>query len=220
MTVFLSMNKVQQVIKADIGDAPCVALLHKEGIPTGFLSQQSMSFLSALYTYLINNEIVFVVKKNDLVVGFIAGTLATHGLYKEFLKENLSLLIKFGIKNIFSASFMKKAFETLFAPNKTTLDYGSGEMPELLSIVVNNSFKGRGIGKQLLYAFEAELSLKEKIKYKVLVGGHLDANKFYMRNGFTLKKELELHEGGISHLYIKNLLCNTVDSQLGRLRNK
>jgi len=189
---------------AEVNDASSIAFLHKKGIPTGFLSQQSLIFLTALYTYLIKNEIVCVVKEDDVVVGFVAGTLTTNELYKKFLKENLSLLIMFAVKNLFSLSVIKKAFETLFAPDKTLLDNAS-ELPELLSIVVDESFKGQGLGRQLLHIFEAELTRNHIATYKVLVGEKLDANKFYIQNGFALKKNIELHKGDVSHIYIKNL---------------
>ncbi|MDX1810147.1 MAG: GNAT family N-acetyltransferase [Sulfurospirillaceae bacterium] len=199
------MREIQKYIKATIQDAQDVALLHKNGIPTGFLSQQSLSFLSALYTYLIENEIVYVAKVDDVIVGFVAGTLTTNGLYKEFLKENLGLLMLFAFKNIFSLSFIKKASETLFAPKKASLDDDESELPELLSIVVDDKFKGQGLGKQLLQAFEYELKKKSVSMYKVLVGSKLDANKFYTQSGFILKKDVELHKGDISHIYVKSL---------------
>lgn len=192
-----------KTVKACHSDAHYIALLHKRGIPTGFLSQQSHSFLTALYAYLIKNEIVFVVKER-VCVGFIAGTITTKELYSKFLKENLSLLIVFAVKNLFSLSFIKKAFETLFAPKKTLLD-DDNELPELLSIVVEDTFKGQGLGQKLLKAFEDELKSNKVASYKVLVGEKLNANKFYIQRGFTLRKDIELHKGDISHIYVKKL---------------
>ena len=199
------MFKKQRYINADKRDALAISMLHKKGIPTGFLSQQSLSFLSALYSYLIKNEIVYVAKVDDKVVGFVAATLTTNGLYKKFLKENIVLLVLFALKNIFSLSFIKKATETLFAPRKTSLDEDQSELPELLSIVVDDTLKGQGLGKQLLQAFENELKRRNIAEYKVLVGLKLEANKFYIKNGFVLKKDVELHKGDISHIYVKKL---------------
>ena len=39
--------------KATISNAKHIANLHKKGIPTGFLSKQSVSFLKALYDYIV-----------------------------------------------------------------------------------------------------------------------------------------------------------------------
>jgi len=199
------MGKEYTITSATVDDAYDLALLHKTGIPTGFLSQQTPSFLSALYTYLIENEIVYVAKVNKKTIGFLACTLATDGLYKKFLKENIGLLILFLLKNIFSLKFIKKALETFLAPNKTAISNEDEELPELLSIVVSENFKGQGVGNLLLKAFEDNISSKTIIRYKVLVGSKLEANGFYVQNGFKLKKEVELHKGEISNIYVKIL---------------
>ena len=186
---------------AKFTDAKTIAFLHKEGIPTGFLSKQSSSFLEELYRYLIAHEIVYVVKDRKKVIGFIAVSNNTSGLYKRFLKSNVFLLVKFALQNLFSVEFIKKSYETLSAPKKTHIKEIQKELPELLSIVVNSDYKGKGIGKVLLTYAEKEL----KDKYKVLVGADLEANQFYVKNGFVLVKELELHEGVKSYIYVKNL---------------
>jgi len=71
--------------KATNSDVKYIANLHKKGIPTGFLSKQSILFLEALYAYLIKHEIVYVAKDKDKVIGFIAVSKNTSGLYKRFL---------------------------------------------------------------------------------------------------------------------------------------
>jgi len=55
-------------LKATILDAKDIAQLHKKGIPTGFLSKQSLSFLEALYAYLITHEIVYIAKDKGKIV--------------------------------------------------------------------------------------------------------------------------------------------------------
>ena len=184
-------------------DAIAIANLHKVGIPTGFLSKQSIDFLEALYLYLIVHEIVYVAKDKDKIVGFIAVSVNTSGLYKRFLKSNYLLLMKFVLKNVFSIEFIKKAYETLIAPKKTKIEKDS--IPELLSIVVNNNYKGYGIGSKLIKIYEKELLKLGYNSYKVVVGSKLEANKFYLKNNFVLNKEFELHEGEKSFLYIKKL---------------
>jgi len=91
-----------------------IAQLHKEFIPTGFLSQQSLNFLNALYLFLIRYEIVYVIKDNEKVVGFIAGSLNIDGLFKRFLKSNSGMLLKFVLKNLFSIDFLRKGIFVYF----------------------------------------------------------------------------------------------------------
>jgi N-acetylglutamate synthase-like GNAT family acetyltransferase len=194
--------------KAHKVDAVAIANLHKVGIPTGFLSKQSIDFLEALYLYLIIHEIVYVAKDKDKIVGFIAVSVNTSGLYKRFLKSNYMLLVKFALQNIFSLEFIKKAYETLNAPKKVRLQEMTVELPELLSIVVDDAYIGKGIGKHLLYCVEKELHSLGQEKYKVLVGSKLEANQFYVKNGFIILKDIELHKGESSYIYMKTLSKN------------
>jgi len=190
--------------KARKEDASQIAALHKQGITGGFLSQQSDSFLTALYEYLIKNEILIVIKENNKVMGFVSATVTTSGLYKKFLIKNIPLLIKFTLKNICSFSFFKKSIETLLSPTKSST--GDTELPELLSIVVDLNSKGKGYGQLLTEALEKEFLLREIKEYKVLVGSELKANRFYLKNGFIQIKEIELHKGEKSFIYIKKLV--------------
>ena len=194
-----------QYSKASIIDSKDIASLHKIGIPTGFLSKQSIYFLSELYSFLIENELVIVAKNNKKVVGFIAVATNTSNLYKRFLRKNIILLIKFAIQNIFSIEFIKKSLETFNAPNSTKVSVTSDKIPELLSIVVDGNYKNKGIGKKLLKEIERELTLSSFKKYKVVVGCKLDANIFYKKNNFIKFKEIELHKGEKSFIYIKNI---------------
>ena len=193
-----------KILKAKESDSTSIARLHKLGISEGFLSKQSDYFLGELYRYLIKNEILFIAKTDDTVVGFVAGTITTSGLYKKFLRTNKSLLLKFALKNMFSLEFIKKSFETLTAPSKTSLN-SDVDLPELLSIVVDSSFAGKGTGQRLVQALDGEFKRLGIKKYKVLVGSQLQANSFYQKNGFIKNSEVELHKGDISNIYIKDL---------------
>lgn len=186
-------------------DSLQMAKLHKAFIPTGFLSQQSLNFLQALYLYLIKHEIVYVVKEEGKVVGFIAGSLHTEGLFKRFFKSNIGLLMKFALNNLFSVKFLRKAVETLKAPQKTAVNDSGSTMPELLSIVVDQNYAGRGYGKKMLGCLEEELKTNHAQAYKVIVGSMLEANRFYADNGFAKEKEIELHRGDLSYIYVKKL---------------
>ena len=194
-----------KIFSASLDDSVAIANLHKRGIPSGFLSQQSNSFLSGLYAYLIKNEIVYCAKENGKTIGFVAGTLTTKGLYKKFLKRNIPLLVGFVFKNILSIEFIKKAIETLFAPKKTSIDDYKTELPELLSIVVNKNYNGQGIGQKLVNALEEKLIDLNVKEYKVVVGANLAANNFYLRKGFIKQKEFKLHKGETSFIYTKKL---------------
>lgn len=192
------------VSRAESYESLEIARLHKNGITKGFLSQQSNEFLSALYKHLIKNEIVFTAKYNNEVVGFVAGTITTSGLFKSFLFKNILLLMKFAFSNIFSMNFVKKSFETFFAPMRLRSEAGK-EMPELLSIVVDRKMAGKGVGKELVKKLDSAFSSRGVKKYKVVVGSELEANNFYKKNGFEKIGEVEIHRGSLSNIYGKDL---------------
>ena len=70
---------------------------------------------------------------------------------------------------------------------------------------IQNNEKRAGYGKQLLGCLEGELRKDNSIEYKVVVGSQLEANRFYTNNGFEKSKEIELHKGAVSYLYVKKL---------------
>ena len=197
------MDNNIEIAKPLLKDSKNLALLHKQGIPTGFLSKQPLWFLEALYRYLISNEIVYVAKDSNKIIGFVAGSVNTQSLYKKFLKTNYLVLFRFMVKNIFSYQFIRKVYETFLAPKKTKIE--NDNLPELLSIVVDIDYYGKGIGRKLVNLLEKEFKSQGFDKYKVIVGDSLEANKFYKSLGFKLYKKIELHKGDISNIYIKNL---------------
>lgn len=190
--------------KAELKDATSIAELHKQGIPTGFISSLNIKVIKKLYKTIIKDEIIYILKNDDNVVGFVSCTLDTGKLYKKFIKSNLFAVAPFFILKIFSISFIKKIFETLTVPEKTKLD--KTEIPELLSIVVDSNQQAKGLGKILLDALENELIRQNIYKYKVVAGDNLiSANKFYKKYGFNLYTQTELHKGAVSNIYTKKL---------------
>ena len=194
--------------KGDKYDSKAVALLHKEGIPSGFLSSLKTDLLAKMYCIIIEDGSCFVYVQDDLVRGFITCSCDSKALYKKIVRKNVLSLIPLFIKKIFSLSFIKRSLESFLIPFKT----GKGEreseeiMPELLSIVISKDIQAKGIGSELLAALEYELKAKNVKRYKVIAGDNLvSANKFYLKNGFAVKEKLELHKGQISNIYVKEL---------------
>jgi len=198
-----------EVNKATIKDVKNITNLHKKGIPSGFLSQQPDFLLVALYKYIIDNDILMVVRDGDgLVAGFVSATLTTESLYRRFFLRNIKVLVNYLSAQIFSYKTLKKAFETMFAPKKTKINETKDISAELLSIVVKPSSRSKGLGTLLINSLEKELRLKGVSAYKVVVGSKLESNNFYQRNGFVMYNEIQLHQGVISNIYIKELVIS------------
>ncbi len=195
--------------KANFNDSISIAYLHKSCIPTGFLSTLKIELLDILYKHIIKHDIAFVAIENNKVAGFVVCTLNTKHLYKKFFISNIFNLLPFIISKIFSIKFIKKIIETLFAPFKSKVDAGisENELPELLTIAVNSKIQTKGIGHLLLISLENELKNLNIKKYKVIAGTNLiSANKFYLKHGFELVCQIEIHKGDLSNIYIKRII--------------
>lgn len=197
--------------KAKLNDAKTIAELHKKEIALGFISSLNIKVIEKLYQTIIKEELVFVLKDEGIIIGFVSCAINTGKLYKKFILSNLFQLIPLFIGKIFSISFIKKIIETLKAPSKSKQSESEEELPELLSIVVDTEKQARGAGKLLLDELEKELYCKQIKKYKVVAGDNLiSANKFYLKNDFVLNKKTEIHKGAVSNIYVKNLIIKEI----------
>lgn len=192
------------VQKAIFKDAKEIAILHKENINKGFISSLGIDFLTILYQYLIKDEIVITYKNDNKVVGFISASFKTSGMMKNFIKKNFFKVTPTIIKNI-KIKFIKKIFQTILEPKKVKSTIKM-ELPELLSIVVDKNYRGSKTAKQLLNSLEENLKQNGFEQYMVMAGEELiPANKFYIKNNFTIKTKVEIHDKKLSNIYIKKL---------------
>lgn len=194
--------------KADKYDSKGVALLHKEGIPSGFLSTLDTDLLTKLYSTIIDEGMCFVYLKEDSAAGFVSCTFNSKALYRRIVVKNMFSLMPLALRQIFRLSFIKRSIESFMIPYRTKKvdNKINDDLPELLSIVISKDIQAKGIGSELLAALENELKAKNVKRYKVIAGDNLvSANKFYLKNGFVLKEKLELHKGQISNIYVKEL---------------
>lgn len=193
------------VREANTNDAKRVAEIHQKELHLGFISTFNISAITLLYRFIIENEIVHVVEEDGKVIGFVAGTVKTSGLFKEFIiKHGIAFILKM-LPRFFNPSFIARILETLTSPNKSG-EKDSSELPELLTIAVDSNLQAKGAGKLLLDALEGSYKALNVKEYKVVAGGVLEsANLFYTKYGFALLKQVELHKGMLSNIYVKRI---------------
>ncbi|MEN6308644.1 MAG: GNAT family N-acetyltransferase [Anaerohalosphaeraceae bacterium] len=195
------MNDMQ-VIVLKPEHAQAVARLHQEGIPTGFLSSLGSSFLAELYASISQSSegFGFVACEKGDVVGFIAFTTNLKQLYKTVLRGHGIKLIAILLPRLFSIKTIKKIVQNIFYPGKT--EKLNLPQAELLSIVVSNSCRGKGLAGQLInYGFE-ECRRRGIPQVKVLVAeANQTANRLYQKNGFKLITQVDSH-GCTSNIYV------------------
>lgn len=172
-----------------------VARLHQEGITTGFLSHLGTPFLSSLYEAIATSarSRVFVATIDSNPVGFIACSRNTGLMYREILMKKGLLFIALLLPRVFRPSVFASIIETMLYPlihgkkpdNRKALSTATSADAELLSIAVDKSVRGQGVGKLLVSEMERYFTEEGLKEYRV-VTFHADtgANAFYRSCGF------------------------------------
>lgn len=171
-----------------------VAALHQTGIHTGFLSSLGPRFLKQLYKAIpaASSGFVFVGVRGQDVLGFVACTELLGGLYKQALKKRGLAMGLALVPRAFRPSVFKRIIETLFYPSKIADDFPKAEV---LSIVVDESMRGKKLASQLIARAVAEFRSRGIRKVKVLVWDqNLAAKRFYEKCGFLLAGHCPHHE--------------------------
>ena len=188
--------------KAKDIDIEHVASLHREYINTGFLSSIGSTFLKLIYQSMVNSNnafcIVAIEKRN--IIGFVSGANDVGGFYKDFLRMNFIKASTILLPKILNLQFVKKIIETLLYPARKEQNLPNAE---LLSIVVDKNYRGKGIAQKLFEKLEEEFKIRNVNRFKVIVGSNLiSASRFYEKMGGILYSEIEVHKDKKSQIYI------------------
>jgi len=192
--------------KLNSSDYRAIASLHCDHINQGFLATLGVPFLTLLYEAIDrDSESVLLVERMDLnIVGFVTGTHGLGRIYKQLLLQPLRLI--YSLKScLLSPSKMYKIIEVLLISKGSNI---SADLPkqELLSIVVNPTYQGGGHAKNLFKALCAHFREEGVSSFSIFVGGNLDrAHAFYKKMGAIPVKQIQVHKGADSVVYVKEL---------------
>ena len=184
-----------------------VAKLHCEHLNQGFLATLGPSFLTLLYEAIDKDQSsVLIVKEVDgKIVGFVSGAVSLRPIYSRLLYRPFSLFSALA-SCFFSISKLSKIIEILFlAKNNPILN----KLPrhELLTIVVDPLWQGRGHAEDLFQSLCSYFKKTNVTDFKIIVGSDLArAHAFYLKMGCVVVGKIEVHEGKDSLTYVKQ--CN------------
>ena len=172
-----------------------IAKLHQQYIPLGFLSSLGSGFLTRMYAFMANDDaaILLVAVDRGTVVGFVSGTVDVGSFYRRFIIKNILRGFVL-IPKLVTGDRLKRAFETLLYPRKNK----AMNLPkaELLSIVVDRAYQGKGVAQSLYEHLKQFYKSKRVREFKIIVGSTLTpAICFYQKMGATKLTEIEVHEG-------------------------
>ena len=150
-----------------------------------FLPKLGLRFLILLYDTLISVKGVFgyVFMEGNEIAGFVIGTFNVKGLFtKVILKNGWKMIFCLIPQIIEDISIIKNILETFLYPlrgNKVPI------AAELLVIGVDERFRKRGVGKQLVGQLNNAFKEEGISVYKVTVtSGNKIANQFYENLNF------------------------------------
>lgn len=193
---FMMIDKIRP------GDVEQVAILHQTYMNRGFLATLGVGFLEKLYAGMVTSDNAFCIVARDGArdVGFVSGTKHVSRFYKEFIVNNFFSVVIILLPKIFNAKTVKKVVETLVYPMKKEASLPDAE---LLSIVVEESYRVKGVSKELFNLLVHEFASRHVNRFKVVVGADLAAAcRFYEKMGGVLHSEIEVHQGIKSRVYV------------------
>lgn len=184
-------------------DIAAIASLHKDAIPSGFLSASGHKVLEVLYGYIAVAPFCTLVAGyvDSRLVGFIAGTSDSKKMFRDFLCKRFFRVGIILIWRVFNLKFFGRVFETLLYPSK--IKNNSEVKAELLSMAVSSEFRGCGVSAKMFKRFVDQQAVISGSPFKIVAGAELQsANRFYQKMGAVKIGEIEVHSGIKSYVYL------------------
>ena len=189
-------------------DIPGVVAVHLAGFEGFFLSVLGPAFLRELYFSLTEDlhGICLVAMEQDRVLGFVAGTSKSSGVYSRLLRQRL---VRFCLAAV--PAVLKQPAIVPRLINRIRSPHGEGaptlSRGTLMSIAVHPSQQGKGIGQVLVRDFlerAAQAGCKEVDLTTDKEQNEL-VNHFYKQQGFRLERTFTTPEGRRMNQYLIEL---------------
>ena len=190
-----------RIRRATAADASTLARLHREALPNAFLPALGDRFLRELYRAVVSESqgVALVAEDGAGVVGFASGATSVDAFYRRFcLRHGVRAAVAVAPRLV-RPSVLRRVLETASYPAR------SAELPdaELLSIAVERPARERGVGRQLARAMLDEMGRRGVGEVKVVVdAANVPANRFYDAVGFRHVREICVHDGVTSNVWI------------------
>jgi ribosomal protein S18 acetylase RimI-like enzyme len=169
-------------------DIPEIVAIHVESFPGFFLSFLGPRFLRVLYESIVDHErgAAFVYLDNGEVAAFVAGVTDPSAFYRALIKHRLPAFMWAAMSAALRRpQIILRLFRALLYPSQTPR---GDAIATLMSIGTRPKCQGRGIGRQLVEAFLAEMNRRgvRCVNLTTDRQNNDEVNAFYRKLGFTL----------------------------------
>jgi ribosomal protein S18 acetylase RimI-like enzyme len=206
-----------KIVTLDPTHAADAARLHIAGQPNTFLTSLGPAVLTPFYRALPQSPTGFgftaiapastrdsPIATHDppLIIGFISATTSTGQLFLQLGTRHLPAFLPPLLRRFAQRpGLLLHCIQTVFYPllhQSRAGRYDSGTTPlpaaELLSIMVEPTWRSQGIGAQLLDALVAECEIRRIAMLDVTVAAdNAGAQRFYAQHGFTEQHRFRLY---------------------------
>ena len=187
--------------------APDAARLHIDGQPGTFLSTLGPEILRIVYEKLPDTDVGFgfaatspaLGDEQPVLIGFVSATTSVGSLFIQTAAARAGrLLPPLTARCMRRPSLIGQALQTALYPftsrDDTTSAGARKSGAELLSIMVEEHWRNRGVGAMLLHALLDECATRGIDHLDVTVdAGNEAARRFYADHGFQLQKSFRLY---------------------------
>ena len=185
--------------------AGAAARLHIAGQPDTFLTSLGPDVLEAVYAVLPDSSAGFGFAAAladasggpDVIIGFVSATTSVSRLFADAgLRHACRLLPPLLSRFARRPALIGRSLQTVLYPLIVRDQHGERDetAAELLSIMVEQDWRGRGIGAMLLETLVAECAARGVTRLDVTVDAdNHGAQRFYDRHGFRLQKSFRLY---------------------------
>jgi glycosyltransferase involved in cell wall biosynthesis/GNAT superfamily N-acetyltransferase len=193
-----------------IGDGPLtrrqiatIARMHRDGVAEGFLSTLGEPALRLLYRHVATSrhcKVFVALAPGGQTVGYIAGCRDTSALFREFAVRRWASAARVLLPRLLSPARIRRAAETLRYPSTAPAGLPKAEV---VNIVVEPAWRGRGIAEQLLSRLMDWFAEQGETAVKAVSGDQLTrAHRFYEKSGARLEGHTSVHRGVGSRVYV------------------
>lgn len=183
------------------------ARLHIEGQPGTFLSELGPGILEIVYEKLPRTDAGFGFAAvspacrdgRPVVIGFVSAATSVGGLFFQTATARAGKLMpRLATRGIRRPALFGRMVQTALYPFTGTESNAHAEQglrsAELLSIMVEPHWRGRGVGALLLDALITECRARDVSHLDVTVdAGNVGARRFYERHGFREQRAFRLY---------------------------
>ena len=177
--------------------------MHVRCLDKGFLATLVERFLSLMYEAMDRADGVTLIteERDDRVVGFITGGKGMGPIYKRMLRNPLRLGLALAPALVRPAK-VRRILEILRYSGDANLPEGVPDA-ELLSLAVAPEARGSGVADRLYRKLEDDFQARGVDAFRIIVGDTLaPAHRFYKRMGAVPAREVEVHAGEASTVYV------------------